>query len=95
MPCFRDIGMDDASMLQFPCDFPIKIMGGGSPDFRQLVVELVSRHAPDLDEARISVRESRAGRYQSVTVVVNACDRAQLDALYRELSRHPRITMVL
>jgi hypothetical protein len=70
-------------------------MGGGSPDFRQLVVELVSRHAPDLDETRISVRDSRAGRYQSVTVVVNARDRAQLDALYRELSGHPLITIVL
>jgi len=87
--------MNDESLWQFPCDFPIKIMGGGSADFRQLVVELVSRHAPDLDEARISVRDSRAGRYQSVTVVVNARDRAQLDALYLELSAHPRITLVL
>ena len=87
--------MNDESLLQFPCDFPIKIMGGGSADFRQLVVELVNRHAPDLDEARISVRDSRAGRYQSVTVVVKARDRAQLDALYLELSGHPRITLVL
>ena len=87
--------MEQESLLQFPCDFPLKIMGSGSPDFRQLVVDLVSRHAPDLDETRVSVRDSRAGRYQSVTVVVNARDRAQLDALYVELSGHPRITMVL
>ena len=87
--------MDDESLLHFPCDFPLKIMGGGSPDFRQLVVDLVSRHAPDLDQTRVSVRDSRAGRYQSVTVVINARDRAQLDALYWELSSHPRITMVL
>ena len=87
--------MNDESLLHFPCDFPIKIMGSGSADFRELVVELVSRHAPDLDEARISVRDSLAGRYQSVTVVVNARDRAQLDALYLELSGHPRITLVL
>ena len=87
--------MNEESLLQFPCDFPLKIMGGGSPDFRQLVVDLVSRHAPDLDETRVSVRDSRAGRYQSVTVVINARDRAQLDALYVELSGHPRITMVL
>lgn len=87
--------MNEESLLQFPCDFPIKIMGGGGSDFRPLVVELVSRHAPDLDETRVSVRDSRAGRYQSVTVVVNARDRAQLDALYLELSGHPRITMVL
>lgn len=87
--------MADESLLQFPCDFPIKIMGVGSPEFRRLVVELVSRHAPDLDETRVSVRDSRAGRYQSVTVVVNARDRAQVDALYLELSAHPGITMVL
>ena len=87
--------MDDSSLLQFPCDFPIKIMGSGSADFRQLVVDLVSRHAPDLDETRVRVRDSRAGRYQAVTVVINACDRDQLDALYRELSAHPRITLVL
>ncbi len=87
--------MDHESLLQFPCDFPIKIMGDNDLDFRRLVVELVSRHAPDLDETRVSVRDSRTGRYQSVTVVVHARDRIQLDALYRELSGHPRITMVL
>jgi putative lipoic acid-binding regulatory protein len=58
--------------LQFPCDFPIKIMGAGDFDLRMLAVELVRRHAPDLDEARVRVRDSRAGRYQSVTVVVRA-----------------------
>ncbi|MCB1824376.1 MAG: DUF493 domain-containing protein, partial [Candidatus Competibacteraceae bacterium] len=63
--------MSDESPLQFPCEFPIKIMGAGTPDFRGLMVDLVRRHAADLDEARIQVRDSRAGRYQSVTVVIN------------------------
>lgn len=87
--------MSDESPLQFPCEFPIKIMGAGTPDFRGLMVDLVRRHAADLDEARIQVRDSRTGRYQSVTVVVNAQSRAQLDALYRELSSHPGVAMVL
>ncbi len=87
--------MSDESLLQFPCEFPIKIMGAGRPDFRARVVELVRRHAADLDEARVRVRDSRTGRYQSVTVVVNARSRAQLDALYRELSGHPGVSMVL
>lgn len=92
---------DDGSLLQFPCDFPIKIMGKGEGegegegDLRRLAVELVRRHAPDLDEARVQVRNSRAGRYRSVTVVVRARDRAQLDAIYRELSGHPQIALVL
>ena len=87
--------MGDESLLQFPCEFPIKVMGVGEPGFRALVVEQVRRHAPDLDDAQVRVRDSRAGRYQSVTVIVYAYDRAQLDAIYRDLSRHPQIKMVL
>ena len=60
-----------------------------------MVLELVRRHSPDLDETRISIRASRAERYQSVTVMVTARDRAHLDALYQELSGHPQIRMVL
>lgn len=87
--------MPEESLLRFPCDFPIKIMGAGGGEFQALVVALVRQHAPDLDEGRIRIRDSRAGRYQSVTVVVNARDQSQLDALYQELSRHPQIRLVL
>ncbi len=87
--------MNDTSLLHFPCAFPIKIMGAGGPEFGPLVLELVRRHSPDLDEARVRIRSSRAGRYQSVTVIVMARNRAHLDALYQELSRHPQIKMVL
>lgn len=87
--------MNDESLLQFPCDFPIKVMGVGAVEFRALVVELVRRRAPDLDEMRVQVRDSRAGRYQAVTVVVNARNRAQLDAIYQDLSGHPQIKLVL
>ena len=86
---------DDSSLLQFPCDFPIKIMGDGGPGFGPMVLELVRRHSPDVDETRISIRASRAGRYQSVTVIIAARNRAHLDALYQELSGHPQIKLVL
>lgn len=87
--------MNGESPLQFPCAFPIKVIGVGDPGFQMLVVELVRQHAPDLDEAQVRVRDSRAGRYQSVTVTVNARDRAQLDAIYQDLSGHPHIKLVL
>ncbi|MDG4594605.1 MAG: DUF493 domain-containing protein [Candidatus Contendobacter sp.] len=87
--------MNDDSLLQFPCDFPIKVMGMGDSGFRALVMDLVRRRAPDLDETQVRVRDSRAGRYQSVTVVVNARARAQLDAIYQDLSEHPQIKLVL
>lgn len=88
-------GTGDQSLLQFPCDFPIKVMGAGGADFRRLVVDLVRQHAPDLDEGRVRIQDSRTGRYQSVTVIVSARDRAQLDAIYRDLCGHPRVTMAL
>ena len=88
-------GPDDGSLLRFPCDFPIKIMWASTAELRLLAIELVRRHVPDLDEAQVRVRDSRAGRYRSVTVRVRARDREQLDAIYRELSGHPQIALVL
>lgn len=85
----------DISPLQFPCAFPVKIMGAGDIDLRSLALELVRRHAPDLDEAQTQTRLSRTGRYQSITVVISARDRAQLDAIYRELSAHPQVALTL
>lgn len=86
---------NDLALLQFPCEFPIKIMGPSGGDLRSLAVELVGRHVSDLDEARVRVQDSRTGRYQSITVVVPAQSREQLDAIYRELTGHPQITLVL
>lgn len=83
------------SALEFPCAFPIKVMGLADEDFGALVVEIVRRHAPQLDEAAVSVKLSRGGRYISVTVSITAQSRSQLDAIYRDLSGHERILTVL
>ena len=81
--------------LEFPCDFPIKVMGLHADDFDALVVQIVHRHTGPLRSDRISVRASRGGKYLSVTVTVRAESQAQLDELYRELSGHERVVMVL
>lgn len=83
------------SALAFPCDFPVKVMGRKEPRFAQSVTEIVRRHAPDFDAATIELRPSRQGRYLSVTCVLRATSREQLDALYRELCDHPAVVMVL
>lgn len=83
------------SALQFPCDFPLKVMGRASPGFDALVVEIVLRHVGDLREGAISMRASSNGNYLSVTVTVQAQSQDQLDNLYRELSGHERVLMVL
>jgi len=87
--------MSETKALTFPCDFPLKIMGRAQPDFDSLVVEIVLRHVGNVREGAISVRESRGGKYVSVTVTVQAESQDQLDGLYRELSAHERILMVL
>jgi putative lipoic acid-binding regulatory protein len=86
---------DTDSLLTFPCDFPLKVMGVAGEDFPPLVVEIVTRHAPDFDVAGVTLRESSAGRYVALTCMLRATSRAQLDALYRELSAHPRVKVVL
>jgi hypothetical protein len=85
----------EGSLLDFPCDFPIKVMGRKAPGFAQFVTEIVRRHAPDFDPATVEMRPSRQGRYLSVTCVVRATSREQLDALYQELCDHPSVVMVL
>lgn len=84
-----------ASLIEYPCDFPIKIMGTSQPGFAQTIVDIVRRHAPDFDPATIEMRVSRARKYLSVTATIRASSREQLDALYQELSDHPMVVMVL
>ena len=85
----------DSSPLAFPCDFPIKVMGRKQPGFAQAVTDVVRRHAPDFDPGSVEMRPSRQGRYLSVTCVVRATSREQLDALYQELCDQPGVVMVL
>lgn len=83
------------SIIQYPIDFPIKIMGRRVDGFAQTVAAVVREHAPDFDESTIEMRPSRAGNYLSLTVTVHATSRAQLDALYTALSGHPLVSVVL
>jgi putative lipoic acid-binding regulatory protein len=85
----------NSSLLEFPCDFPLKIMGAATADFAQSVVAVVVKHAPDFDAASIEMRPSAAGKYLSVTCTIRAVSQQQLDALYRELTAHPMVKVVL
>lgn len=83
------------TLLEFPCEFPIKIMGARVDDFAQTVLGVVLRHAPDFDAATMQMRPSSKGNYLSITCTVNTTSQAQLDALYVELSSHPLVKVVL
>lgn len=86
---------NEESLLEFPCDFPVKVLGRASEDFVAIVTEIVTRHAPGLDEGQISTRPSRDGNFVSITFIIVARNREQLDALYEELSAHDRVLMAL
>jgi putative lipoic acid-binding regulatory protein len=83
------------TLFQFPCDFPLKVMGRRSDDFRSLVLGIVQKHAGPVDSARIEERPSKDGNYLSLTCTINAHSREQLDDLYRELTSCERILIVL
>lgn len=83
------------SLLEFPCDFPIKAMGEASFGFDALVVAIIREHVPDLSEGAVSVRESRNGKYLSVTVTIRAISQTQLDQIYIALSGHEKVLMAL
>ena len=85
----------DPSLIEYPCRFPIKIMGHTQAGFAQAMLEVVSRHVPDFDGATMGMRTSKHGKYLSVTCEINATSREQLDGLYKELCDHPMVVMVL
>ena len=87
--------MPDPSLIQYPSEFPIKIMGHTRPGFAQAIVEVVKRHAADFEDATLEMKSSKHGKYLSITCTINATSREQLDALYKELCDHPMVVMVL
>lgn len=85
----------EETLLEFPCEFPIKVMGRSDTNLREQVIELVSRHAPDLDVSKITSRDSRQGNYVSLTVIVTATSKSQLDRIYLELNASDAVLMTL
>ena len=86
---------DQPSLIEYPCDFPIKIMGKAQHEFTQTALAIVRYHAPDFDAETMSVRASKNGTYLSITCTIRATSRNQIDALYQALSSHPLIAVVL
>ncbi|WP_293764642.1 DUF493 domain-containing protein [uncultured Aquitalea sp.] len=81
--------------MEFPCRFPLKIMGERHDEFVVTITEVVRGHAPDLADHDVVLRESSAGRFYALTVTVTATSREQLDNIYLSLTGHPMVKMVL
>lgn len=83
------------TLLEFPCEFPVKIMGERRDDFAQIMVAIVLRHAPDFIAESVEMRASSGGKYLSITCTIRATSKPQLDNLYRELTAHPMVKVAL
>ncbi|MEN4041941.1 MAG: DUF493 domain-containing protein [Anaerolineaceae bacterium] len=82
-------------VLKFPTSFPLKVIGRNEDDFETYVVRLVARHVPYLDGGEVSSRQSSQGKYLSVTLTFIAESRAQVDAIYMDLTASQRVVFVL
>lgn len=82
-------------LFNFPCQFPIKIMGRSDCELETLVVEIVNRHVPNLSENAVKARPSGKGNFMSVTVTITAISREQIDKIYLELTAREEVLMAL
>ena len=85
----------EAPKIEFPCDYPVKVMGANDDDFVGVVVEIGRRHAPELQDEQVSVRPSSGGKWVAVTMTIRATGEPQLRALFEDLKATGRIQMVL
>lgn len=87
--------MVQESLIDYPCDFPIKIMGATQDGFAEAIVAVVIEHDPSFHAGKMEMRPSSQGKYLSLTATVRATGREQLDNLYRALTSHPMVKVVL
>ena len=87
--------MSEESLLKFPCDFPIKMMGRDTSEFRQTARALVEQHTGPISDAAINAALSRKGNFVSITITVNATSQEQLDDIYHDVSSHEDVLMAL
>ena len=85
----------EQSLIEYPCDFPIKVMGVMQDSFAQTIVEVVMIHDPTFHAGKLEMRPSSKGNYLALTITIRAIHREQLDNIYRALSSHPMVKMVL
>jgi putative lipoic acid-binding regulatory protein len=87
--------MSEESLLEFPCSFPVKMMGRNTAEFRDTVRVLVEKHTGPMNDEAINDAVSRNGNFVSITITVIALSQQQLDDIYRDLSSHDDVLMAL
>jgi putative lipoic acid-binding regulatory protein len=83
------------SLIEYPCSFPIKVMGARVDGFAEAMVQIAQQFDPEYDPATLEMRPSKAGNYLSVTLTIRATSREQLDNMYLALTAHPMVKVAL
>ena len=83
------------SLIEYPCDFPVKVMGLRVDGFAEAMCQVAQQFDPDFNPTTLEIRPSKAGNYLSVTLTIRATSREQLDNLYRALTGHPMVRVAL
>jgi putative lipoic acid-binding regulatory protein len=83
------------SLIEYPCSFPIKVMGARVDGFAEAMVQVAKQFDPEFDPATLEMRPSKAGNYLSVTLTIRATSREQLDNMYLALTSHPMVKIAL
>lgn len=90
-----DVNDQQPPKIEFPCEYPIKVIGDGGPDFKDFVLRTVRVHAPDIALDRVEVNASRSGKYLSIRLWIMATGEEQLMCIFRDLKDSGRVQMVL
>jgi len=86
---------DEETLIEFPCEFPVKVMGAAIPEFHSAVEKIVKAHDPEFDASHTKQNTSKTGKYVSLTLNIHAKDKPQLDALYQDLTNHELVVWAL
>lgn len=86
---------EQETLIEFPCDFPIKVMGETRDDFAEAIIMVIQKYSPEFHAGKIEMRASSGGRYISLTCTVHVTSKTQLDDIYRALTSHPMVRVVL
>ncbi|CEN56758.1 YbeD family protein [Candidatus Methylopumilus turicensis] len=90
-----EIDKTEETLVEFPCDFLIKVMGETHDDFAATMVKIIQAHAPSFDASKVDMRASSGGRFISLSCNVYVTSKMQLDSIYRALSEHPQVKYVV
>jgi putative lipoic acid-binding regulatory protein len=86
---------ESESLIKYPCEFPIKVMGKQAPDLAQELTAVVLQFDPDFDPGTVEMRPSKGGNYMGLTFTIHATSRKQLDDLYKALHAHHMVSVIL